>query len=143
MKLKHIKLFENFSADLSISFQDLIFDWMPFDAMTEDPIQSSMPENLEYSQLSSWLKEASTQSQLEDISKAGLFIAHRKNSDGGFTRFIAKSLSPLSFDMSTWDKNYQQTSEIPNISPEEVDLGKLAQGSSILSRYGNLGDGKE
>jgi len=142
MKLKHIQLFENFNPDPNVSFEGLIFDWMPFDNMSSEPIQSNIPEKLEYSELGAWLKEAIASGQLEDISKAGLFISHKKNSDGGFTRFIAKSLSPLSFDMSTWDRNYEKTGEIPNVSPEEVDLGQLAKGSSILSRYGNLGNGE-
>jgi hypothetical protein len=136
MKLKHIQLFEAFNADSNISFDELIFDWMPFDDMSSDPMQSNIPETLKYSELGPWIKEAIATGQLKNISKAGLFISHKKNSDGGFTRFIANSLTPLSFNMSNWNRQYEKTNEIPNINPEEVDLGDLAKGASLLARFG-------
>jgi hypothetical protein len=141
MKLKHIKLFENFDEQMpqenSKKNMDpsLIFDWMPYDSMVNDPIQGSIPEKLTYQELVPFLDKSSQEGKAEAIKEAGLFIAHNKLGNGGFSRSIITNLSPISYDFAIFNSNYEMTSEFKDLSPEDVNMERVIKGASILNRY--------
>ena len=141
MKLRHIKLFENFDeqtpqenpkTNLDLS---LIFDWMPYDSMVDDPIQGSIPEELTYKELVEFLDKSSQEGKVEAIKEAGLFISHRKSNDGGFSRVVITGLSPISYDLANFNSNYEMTSEFKDLSPTDIDMEGVIKGASVLNRY--------
>lgn len=132
MKLKHIKLFENFqSPDLDPS---MVFDWMPFDAKVNDPIQQSMPEKLAYSEMPEFISKIMAEGKEQEVREAGLLIAHSKLPDGGFNRVIVSSFQPLKMDLSTFNSNYEKVSEFKDVEPSDVT--GVTKGSSLLRRSG-------
>lgn len=141
MKLRHIKLFENFNDEMpqensNIGIdQNLIFDWMPYDSMVDNAIQGSIPKELTYREMVEFLDKSSQEGKTEDIKKAGIFIAHKKSYDGGFFRVIITGLSPITYDFGIFNSNYEMTNEYKDISPTDIDLDRLTKGSSILNRY--------
>jgi len=140
--MKHIKLFENFDQSVG-SASDLIFDWMPFDNQMTNPIQSSIPENLNSDELIKFAEEANANGNDKQITEAGLFMAHRKNSDGGFTRFITKNISPLMFEVEVFNSDFQSMNKMENVDASKIDIGKLSKGTSMLGRFGAFGKREE
>lgn len=131
MRLKHIKLFENFQAAPSLD-QTMVFDWMPYDAEVSNPIQSSIPETISFMDLPNFIKESAA--DLPSLEKAGLFIAHNKLGNGGFNRVIVSKLDPLTMDLSIFDSNYEKTGEYKDIQPS--DISDVSKGSSLLGKFG-------
>ena len=130
MKLKHIKLFENFEPTPALD-KTMVFDWIPFDSMTNDPIQNTIPENLSYDELTQWVKESGS---LDDVKNAGIFMSHNKIPGGGFNRVIVSNLSPLSMDLSIFNANYEKVNEYKNIVPS--DIADVTKGASLLKNFG-------
>ncbi len=141
--MKYIKLYEDFNpeeivseGDDAVAFnQNTQFDWMPFDNKMNDPIQSSMPETLGYNELKSFVQEAIAAGNEKQISESGLFIAHEKSPKGGFNRYILTSYSPMLFDMSIFDSNYEKVSDFKDVNPEEVSVSDVASGAGLISRF--------
>jgi hypothetical protein len=135
--MKHLKDFSIFESSVKLNEgstpSDMIFDWLPYDSQTENPIQGSIPAQIKFDGIVSFLKENS--SMISDISEAGLFIAHVPT-QSGFDRFIITSLDPLLLDMAQFDKKFNKVQEYKGINPEELDLGKLTKGSKIVRRFG-------
>ena len=136
MRLKHIKLFESFEDAPKIS-KDIIFDWLPFDAMENDPIQKTIPASLTLSELEKWLNTVDPAL----IEKAGLFISHEKVKSGGFTRSIATKLSPISFDVSNFNPDFEIVSEFKNVNPSKIS--GVVRGASFAARLGVFRNDKE
>jgi hypothetical protein len=132
--MNHIKLFEQFKNGLlKESVQDnMVFDWLPYDAQIDNPIQSSMPESLSYDDLIKYCNE----NDCSGAQEAGLFIAHVKNNDGGFTRYIATSLMPLKFDISTFSKDFEMKNETKDVDQADLDPTAYKKASSLLGRSG-------
>ena len=83
--LKHIKLFEGFNSSMIKESVDgtLTFDWLAYDAEETNPLNQSVPQEV-YS-----VKEAlDVLNGNPELSKVGIYIAHEKNSEGGFGRVI-------------------------------------------------------
>jgi hypothetical protein len=139
--MRHIKLFENFDANIG-STEDLIFDWMPFDDQISNPIQSSIPESMNAKELVDFLGDGKGLNP-GDIQKAGLFMAHKKNPGGGFNRFITKSISPLLFELETFNNDFESVNKIENVNITDTNLGDLGRGASMLSRFGIFGKDDE
>ena len=132
MKLKHIKLFENFqSPDLDPS---MVFDWMPYDAKVNDPIQQTMPEKLSYSELPEWASKIVSEGKEQEVKDAGLLIAHYKTPNEGFNRVIVSSFEPLKMDLASFNSNYEKVSEFKDVEPS--DISGVSKGSSLLRRTG-------
>lgn len=133
--MRYIKLFENFDSTKE-NIKDTIFDWMPFDDQMSNPIQSSIPEELSMKELVNFTNESTNSSQIQE---AGLFMAHRKNSDGGFTRYITKSISPLIFEAEIFNSNFDSVNKLPNIDASSFDLDSFQKGVSMMGRFGIFG----
>lgn len=135
--MKHLKDFSLFEASIKLNEgstpSDMIFDWLPYDSQMENPIQGSIPGQMKFDEVASFLKENS--SMIPDISKAGLFIAHVPTKSG-LDRFIISSLDPLLLDMAQFDKKFSLIREFKGMNPEELDLGSLKRGAEILRRFG-------
>lgn len=132
MKLKHIKLFENFqSPDLDPS---MVFDWMPYDAKVNDPIQQTMPEKISYSELPEWASKIVSEGKEQEVKDAGLLIAHYKTPNDGFNRVIVSSFEPLKMDLASFNSNYEKVSEFKDVEPS--DITGVSKGSSLLRRTG-------
>jgi hypothetical protein len=134
--MRYIKLFENFDDTIGNS-NDLIFDWMPFDDQITNPIQSSMPEELSMEELGNFVAESGNSSE---IQKAGLFMSHRKNTDGGFTRFITKSISPLILEAEIFNSDFESVNKIENIDASKMNIGSFSKGASMLGKFGLFGN---
>ena len=138
--MKYIKLFENFDSSNIGSTDSLIFDWMPFDDQISNPLQSSMPESLSTEELMNFVTESEKNGNSSQISEAGIFMSHRKNSDGGFTRFITKSISPLSLDIEIFNNKFESVNKFPNVEGTKLtDLGAFSKGASMLGKFGVFG----
>ena len=111
--MKNLKTFESFINE-SDSKTKLVFDFMPFD------------KNPEVEKNSVTLEEI-TSINPEDL-KEGLYVAHVPGGDGGFTRYILKSLTPPTFDSAIFDSNMSKKQEIPGLHAE--DLGDYLYRSS-------------
>lgn len=133
--MRYIKLFENFDSTKE-NIKDTIFDWMPFDDQMSNPIQSSIPEELSMEELVNFTNESANSSQIQE---AGLFMTHRKNSDGGFTRYITKSISPLIFEAEIFNSNFDSVNKLPNIDASSFDLDSFQKGASMMGRFGIFG----
>lgn len=137
--MKYIKLFEDFNTKSMVaedfnSPTEIVFDWFPYSSKEGDPAQSQVPQTLTLNELNEYVKTASP-----DVSSLGLFISHTKQGTG-FNRIIATSFSPLMFELSTFDENYQKKSEFKNVDISKVDMGNLSKGVSALGRFGLLDD---
>ena len=129
--MRHIKLFENF--DQSSEMPGVIFDWIPFDNEVNNPVNSSIPTEIELQEVMEYCKSN------PEIDKVGLFIAHKKNSGGGFNRYIVSSTSPLRVDSAVFDSDYKKINEVTGIDPYKTSLGSFDKGSSMLGRFGIFG----
>jgi hypothetical protein len=109
---------------------------MPFDDQMANPIQSSIPEELSMKELINFTNESTNSSQIQE---AGLFMAHRKNSDGGFTRYITKSISPLIFEAEIFNSKFESVNKLPNIDASSFDLDSFQKGASMMGRFGIFG----
>ena len=139
--MKYIKLFENFDSNIG-STNDLIFDWMPFDDQITNPIQSSIPETLSITELADFLMSSEKNGNDSQILEAGLFMAHRKNSDGGFNRFITKSISPLMFEIELFNSDFESVNKFENVDASKMgNLGAFNKGASMLGKFGLFGKG--
>jgi hypothetical protein len=132
--MKYLKLFEEFSLPSDIVIEDFTFDWFPYDAEIENPINSSMPESLSYSDL----KNMTPEFESMGASKAGLFIAHKKSKDGGFIRLLTSSMNPLKFDYSQFNKNFESVGEFKGLNTSDLEgegIANIKAGASIISRF--------
>ena len=136
--MRHIRLFENFDQNVG-SANDLIFDWLPFDAQLSNPIQSSIPETLSTEELVRFGEESSKNGKASQITESGLFIAHRKNSNEGFTRFIARGISPLVFEIEIFNSDFESVNKMENVDASKLDIGAFSKGASMLGRFGAFG----
>ena len=124
--MKHIRLFENF--DQSQEIGQFIFDWIPFDNEVDNPANHSIPTEIGLEQVMEYCKSN------PQIYKIGLFIAHKKNSGGGFNRYIVHPTSPLSVDSAVFNSDFKKVNEITGIDPST--LTSFDKGSSMLGRFG-------
>ena len=139
--MKYIKLFENFDSNIG-STNDLIFDWMPFDDQITNPIQSSIPETLSTAELMDFLMSAEKNGNDSQILEAGLFMSHRKNLDGGFNRFITKSISPLMFEIEVFNSDFESVNKFENVDGSKMgNIGAFNKGASMLGKFGLFGKG--
>jgi len=137
--MKYIKLFENFDTNIG-SKDELIFDWMAFDDQINNPLQSSMPESLSTNELVNFVMDSEKSGNGLQIAEAGLFMSHRKNLDGGFTRFITKSISPLEFDIEIFNQDFESVKKFENVDGSKIaSLGSFNKGTSMLGKFGLYG----
>lgn len=137
--MKYIKLFEDFNTKSMVSEDfntqsEMVFDWFPYSAKEGDPAQSQIPQSLTLNELNEYAKTAPA-----DVKDLGLFISHVKQGTG-FNRMIATSLSPLMFELSTFDENYQKKAEFKDVDVSKISMGDLSKGVSTLGRFGVLGE---
>jgi hypothetical protein len=133
--MKHIKEYSKYRASLNENlntFEDLVFDWIPYDEEKENPINNSIKKQLNFIDLKSFIAENS--SIIKNIQNAGIFMAHVPDSSG-FNRYIVTSMNPILLEMSRFDKDFNLLQKHSSISPEEVDLGKLSKGSKLLGKF--------
>jgi hypothetical protein len=112
---------------------ELKFYWIPFDSQ----ITNSIPEELNSNELENFLgslKESIVGLNLGDIEKAGLFIARKKTGEG-FTRYITKTLSPLTFEVAVFDQNFNQIGNFENIQGKELDFRAYTIAVSGISKF--------
>jgi hypothetical protein len=127
--MKHIKLFENFEVPgVNIDKASIIFDFLPFDDKIDDPINSSVPQEIAIDEVVNYCKSN------PDIGKIGLFISHTKLPSGGFVRYITSSTDPLILDSATFDSNFKLVFENKGIDPSDLESHK--KGTSMLRRMG-------
>jgi len=131
--MKHIRLFENFD---SYSKSGLIFDWIPFDSQVDNSRNSSIPTEIGLDEMIKYCNDNS------DIEGIGLYIAHKKNTSGGFERYVTTSISPLMLESAIFDSEFKKVNEIKNIDPSKISISSLGKGSSMLGRFGIFGKDK-
>jgi hypothetical protein len=133
--MKHIQQFENFNYGLnesSVRIEEGIFQWMPFDKY-KGPINF---KDTDIEGLIGIANESEKSGNAAEIGDAGLFMCHLPLSNGGFIRIITdkdKSLSPLTFNVTTWDSDYKMTSEDKEIPLEDLS-GYVSKGN-VFSRF--------
>jgi hypothetical protein len=132
MKLKHIKLFENFQE--SELDKNMVFDWMPYDSKISDPIQETMPKQLPFSELPQWISGVLAEGKAEEVKEAGLMIAHHQTPNGGFNRVIVTGFEPLKMDLAMFNSNYEKVNEYKDIEPSSIS--DVSKGASLLGRLG-------
>jgi hypothetical protein len=132
--MNHIKLFEQFKQGLlkESQYDNIMFDWLAYDSQINNPIQSSIPETLSYDDLIRYCNE----NDCSGVKDAGLFIAHVKNNDGGFNRYIATSLMPLKFDVSTFSKDFEMKNEFKDVDAVDFNPTSYSRSTSLLGRFG-------
>lgn len=128
--MKYVKLFENFDrVNESVRETDLVFDWIPFDSQVNNPANSSMPEQLNFSDLVSL--RASGNNESKDL---GLYIAHKKLGDG-FIRLISGYDDPMNLIIAKFDNEFKKVKE-DVVNAEKLNLESYLRGSAIASRFG-------
>jgi hypothetical protein len=133
--MKHIQQFENFNYGLnesSVRIEEGIFQWMPFDKY-KGPINF---KDTDIEGLIGIANESEKSGNAAEIGDAGLFMCHLPLSNGGFIRIITekdKSLSPLTFNVTTWDSDYKMISEDKEIPLEDLS-GYVSKGN-VFSRF--------
>jgi hypothetical protein len=133
MKLKHLKLFENFNESTSGGSvpTDMIFDWLPKTAMENDPIQNTIPQSFpNIGDLSKFVSGLADPSLVEN---AGYYIGFEKGSSG-LTMVVATSLSPLSFNIKEFDNNFDLKFETKDVLPDQ--MGDLKNTTGMLAGWG-------
>jgi hypothetical protein len=131
--MKHIRLFENFDES---SKSNIIFDWIPFDNEVNNSRNSSIPTEIGLEEMLDYCKNNS------DIKGIGLYIAHKKNADGGFTRYVTTSINPVIFESAIFDSEFKKVNEIKDLDPSKISIGSVSKGSSMLGRFGVFGEDK-
>jgi hypothetical protein len=66
-------------------------------------------------------------------------MSHRKNTDGGFTRFITKSISPLILESEIFNSDFESVNKIENIDASKMNVGNFTKGTSMLGKFGLFG----
>ena len=128
--MKHVKLFENFDrVNESVSESDLFFDWIPFDDQVNNPANANMPEQLSFADLVALRSSGTNESK--DL---GLYIAHKKTSDG-FIRMISGYDNPMDLIIAKFDKDFKKVKE-DVIDAKNLNLESYLRGSSLASRFG-------
>jgi len=133
--MKHIQQFENFNYGLnesSVRIEEGIFQWMPFDKY-KGPINF---KDTDIEGLIGIANGSEKSGNAAEIGDAGLFMCHLPLSNGGFIRIITekdKSLSPLTFNVTTWDSDYKIISEDKEIPLEDLS-GYVSKGN-VFSRF--------
>ena len=128
--MKHVKLFENFDrVNESASESDLLFDWIPFDNQVNNPANANMPEQLSFADLVALRSSGTNESK--DL---GLYIAHKKTSDG-FIRMISGYDNPMDLIIAKFDKDFKKVKE-DVIDAKNLNLESYLRGSSLASRFG-------
>jgi hypothetical protein len=128
--MKHVKLFENFDrVNESVAESDLFFDWIPFDGQVNNPANANMPEQLSFADLVALRSSGTNESK--DL---GLYIAHKKTSDG-FIRMISGYDNPMDLIIAKFDKDFKKVKE-DVIDAKNLNLESYLRGSSLASRFG-------
>jgi hypothetical protein len=135
-KLKHIQLFENFDSpvvnEASVNLDQGVFQWMPFDNYKGNITF----DDTNLAGLTEIANESEAKGNAAEIGDAGLFMCHLPLNNGGFIRIITekdKSISPLEFNVTTWDGNYKLTSEDKEVPLEDLS-GYIVKGN-VSSRF--------
>lgn len=121
--MKHIVLFENFINEAGES-ESLKFQFFPFDK--QGMPQGSLPDEADFSQLvdmGGGVTEGLNEAELEDKTwqpgtGAGLYIVHKPTANGGVMRAVLRSLAPLTFDIASFDKEYEKVDEQLGVNSE-------------------------
>jgi hypothetical protein len=132
MKLKHIKLFENFQE--SELDKNMVFDWMPYDSKISDPIQETMPKSISLPELTEWSKNIISEGRENEVKESGLFISHYKANNNGFNRAIVTSFDPIMVDLAIFNSNYEKINEYKDV--EVSTVGEVTKGSNLLRSFG-------
>lgn len=126
--MRHIRLFENFDPNKTVDSSGLLFDWLPFDTEVNNPINSSVPTGITPQELIEYCISN------PEIGKVGLYIAHKKNSAGGFTRYVTTSTNPLLLESAMFNSEFNKVNEVKGISASSLD--SFGKGASMLGRFG-------
>jgi hypothetical protein len=101
---------------------------MPFDTEVNNPINSYAPAEITAQELVEYCNAN------PEIGKVGLYIAHKKNPGGGFTRYVTTSTNPLLLESAMFDREFNKINEVKGISAESIV--SFTKGSSMLGRFG-------
>lgn len=126
--MRHIRLFENFDQDKTVDSSGLLFDWLPFDTEINNPINSSVPTEITPQKLIEYCNAN------PEIGKVGLYIAHKKNPAGGFTRYVTTSTNPLLLESAMFDSEFNKINDVKGISAASLD--SFGKGASMMNRFG-------
>lgn len=131
--MRHILNFSLFEAQSEGGpSNEVVFDWLEYDAKVGDPIQTSIPKTLTTTELQNYIAENS--SMLQEIKNSGIYVAHIKT-PGGFNRMVVTSFSPFLVDFSQFNKNFEKTNEVKGVKGGS-DFSILSKGANILgSRF--------
>ena len=131
--MRHILNFSLFEAQSEGGpSNEIVFDWLEYDAKVGDPIQASIPKTLTTTELQNYIAENS--SVLPKIEKAGIYVAHVKTPEG-FNRMVVTSFSPLLVDFSQFNKNFEKVNELKGVKADS-DFSILSKGASLIgSRF--------
>ena len=133
--MKHIKIFEKFSYTVNEAGKGL--DSCEFKFLTFDDYKG--PLNFDTTDLDGLIKlseQAETRGNAAEIGDAGVFICHIKQPGGGFTRLVTsvkESISPLTFEVTTWDGDLKLKSKDEEVPVEDIPL--LISKGNILGRF--------
>lgn len=144
MELKYIKLFEAFHSDRIMNedseTSEFVMDWMPFDQYLEDPVNETVPAEINS------LKEAvSIMESTPELKEKGVFIGLGK-SDSGISMVLVPNQENKSdlFAVNFFDKEFK--SKGMNITPDTItaepkataELAKYpAIYNEVISNYGD------
>lgn len=130
--MKHVVLFENFLTEAASGSGD--FQFFPFDVQKEPQSKYGLPDTASVDDLLA-LSESNIPDSAWEIGKGtGLYIAHNKDANQGFTRAVVKSLSPLTFDFSVYNSDFEKIAEKKGVSKQTLgQIQKEADGFKFLS----------
>ena len=132
--MKHVILYEKVILEAGGDSSD--FQFFPFDLQKEPPSKYGLPETANLEDLISLKESDIPDSAWQPGKGTGLFIAHKNNPNGGFIRAIVRSTSPLTFDIASFDRDYQKVDEKLGISKE--NLGAIQKESDGFKFLGEL-----
>jgi hypothetical protein len=112
----------------------MVFDWMPYDSKTSDPIHETIPKQLQFSELPQWISEILADGKAEEVKESGIMVAHYKTSNKGFNRVIVTGFEPLKMDLAMFNSNYEKVNEYKDIEPSSIS--GVSKGASLLGRWG-------
>lgn len=153
--MKYVKLFENFLLSEGVSDSEGRaasgeFDFFPFVQQGADLSSYRLPETMTLSEMQEF---SDIPDQAFKPGKgAGLFICHKKDSPNSFLRAVARSFSPLTFDIAkyslpdfqpVWEKTGINTENLPDVLGSSYGaemMNSLQKGWPELYDYLQAGD---
>lgn len=128
-------MFESFVSTINEAGKGL--DSCEFKFLTFDNYKGPLNfDTMDLDALTKLSEESESRGNAAEIGDAGVFICHIKQPGGGFTRLVTsvkESISPLTFEVTTWDQDLKLKSKNENVPVEDVPL--LISKGNILGRF--------